>query len=214
MKWPSLPQPEDSTAQAAGSDAACPASEQSPSLSRTESGQGWGRLGTMAVAAFVPKDKAACLNWTLRFLVGGAFVLAGALKIADPAKFADDVSHYRLVPYALLNLVAILLPWIEVVAGLFVLVGVWLRASACLITCLTALFFGLIVSALARGLNIECGCFGTLGGKHVGLVNLAIDSTLFLLAALLASRSKDGPPGGNSAEAGARNPASSTPGIL
>jgi hypothetical protein len=42
-------------------------------------------------------------------------------------------------------------------------------------------------------LNIECGCFGTVGGQHVGLVNLAIDATLFFLAALLARRSKDCP---------------------
>jgi hypothetical protein len=56
---------------------------------------------------------------------------------------------------------------------------------------MTVVFFSAIVSALARGLNIECGCFGTVGGKHVGLVNLAIDSTLFCLAAWLAKRAKD-----------------------
>lgn len=131
------------------------------------------------------------LNWVLRLVVGGAFVFAGALKIADPAQFAVAVSHYRLVPHELLNLLAILLPWIEVTAGVFVLAGIWLRAAALVITGLTAVFFALIVSALARGLNIECGCFGTVGGKNVGLLNLAIDATLFFLAAFLARRSKN-----------------------
>ena len=131
------------------------------------------------------------LQWLLRLVVGGAFVVAGVLKLADPAKFAVDVSHYRLVPYELLNLVAILLPWIEVTTGLFVLAGVWLRAAALVITSLTAVFFAAIVSALARGLNIECGCFGTVGGQHVGLVNLVIDTTLFSLAVLLARRAKN-----------------------
>ena len=129
------------------------------------------------------------LNVILRLLVGGAFVVAGALKVADPAKFALDVSNYRLVPYELINLVAILLPWIEITAGLFVLAGIWLRAAALVITSLTVMFLVLIVSALARGLNIECGCCGTVGGKHIGLVNLVIDSALLALSALLVKRS-------------------------
>jgi len=146
-------------------------------------------------------------NWILRLVVGGAFVIAGALKIAGPAKFAVDVSNYRLVPHELINLVAILVPWIEVTAGAFVLAGIWLRTAALVITSLTVMFFAVIVSALARGLNIECGCFGTVGGKHVGLVNLAIDSTLFFLAALLARRSKDYPAKKIFREAGAQNSA-------
>ena len=129
------------------------------------------------------------LNVILRLLVGGAFVVAGALKVADPAKFALDVSNYRLVPYELINLVAILLPWIEITSGLFVLAGIWLRAAALVITSLTVVFLVLIVSALARGLNIECGCFETVGGKHIGLVNLVIDSALLVLSALLVKRS-------------------------
>lgn len=130
------------------------------------------------------------LNWILRFIVGGAFVTAGALKIADPAQFAIGVTNYRLVPHELINLVAILLPWVELIAGAFVLTGIWLRSAALLLTILTVMFFFAIVSALVRGLNIECGCFGTIGGRHVGLVNLAIDLVLFTLAALLVRRSQ------------------------
>jgi hypothetical protein len=111
----------------------------------------------------------------------------------SPAKFAVDVSNYRLLPHELINLVAVLLPWVEIVAGAFVLAGIWLRAAALVITIMTAMFFTVIVSALARGLNIECGCFGTVGGRHVGLVNLAIDSTLFCLALLLTFRSRREP---------------------
>jgi uncharacterized membrane protein YphA (DoxX/SURF4 family) len=102
-----------------------------------------------------------CINGILRLLVGGAFVFAGALKMADPAKFVLDVGNYRLVPHELINLMAILIPWIEITAGAFVLAGIWLRAATLVITGLTAMFFTVIVSALARGLNIECGCFGT-----------------------------------------------------
>ena len=128
------------------------------------------------------------LTAILRFIVGGAFVLAGVLKMADPAKFAIDISNYRLLPMELINLVAIVIPGIEVLAGGLVLAGIRLKAAALVITGLTVVFFAVIVSALVRGLNIECGCFGTVGGKHIGLVNLAIDSTLFCLAALLTKR--------------------------
>jgi uncharacterized membrane protein YphA (DoxX/SURF4 family) len=110
--------------------------------------------------------------------------------VVDPAKFAQDVSHYRLLPHDLINLVAILLPWIEVTAGFLVVAGIRLRAAAQVIISLTIMFLIVIVSALARGLNIECGCFGTIGGKHVGLVNLAIDFTLLVFAVTLAQRSK------------------------
>jgi len=151
-----------------------------------------------------------CLNGILRLLVGGAFVIAGALKIADPAKFALDVSNYRLVPHELINLVAILVPWIEITAGSLVLAGIWLRPAALVIASLTVMFFAVIVSALARGLNIECGCFGTIGGKHIGLVNLAIDSTLLFLAALLARRSPGCPANEIFREAGAQNSAPPT----
>ncbi|MCI0534836.1 MAG: DoxX family membrane protein, partial [Verrucomicrobiales bacterium] len=117
--------------------------------------------------------RANWLTWFLRLAVGGAFIAAGALKIASPEKFAVAVSNYRLLPHELINLVAILIPWVEVLAGLLVLAGIWLRAAALVITSLTVMFFVVITSALARGLNIECGCFGTVGGKHVGLTNLA-----------------------------------------
>jgi hypothetical protein len=97
---------------------------------------------------------------------------------------------------------------VEVTVGIFVLAGIWLRSSALVITGMTAMFFALIVSALARGLNIECGCFGTIGGKHIGLVNLAIDTTLFILAVTLAVRSKDGHVKEIFRKAGAQNSAS------
>ncbi len=127
----------------------------------------------------------------LRLSVGGAFVFAGALKVADPAAFVTAVENYHLLPRVLVHLVAILLPWIEIVAGAAVLTGIWLRAAAALLSAMTLMFAVVIVSALVRGLDISCGCFGTVGGKHVGLVNLVIDATLACLAIALAIRAGD-----------------------
>jgi putative oxidoreductase len=133
--------------------------------------------------------RAGKLDRILRLIVGGAFLFAGLLKISNPSKFAIDISNYRLLPPEMINFLAIVIPGIEVVTGLFILAGIWLRSATLVIISLTVMFLFVIVSALARGLNIECGCFGTIGGRHVGLVNLAIDVTLFSLAALLFQRS-------------------------
>ena len=135
--------------------------------------------------------RAHSFNWLLRLPVGGAFVIAGILKIAAPAGFAVNVSHYRLVPHGLINPVAIVLPWIELVAGFCVISGFWLRAGALLIAAMTAVFFFVIISALARGLNIECGCFGTIAGKTIGLQTLAIDFGCFCLAVWLIWRTRN-----------------------
>ncbi len=125
------------------------------------------------------------LNIALRLILGGVFVFAGALKIYEPAKFALDIANYRLVPHILINLFAITLPWVEVLAGLLLIAGVWLRASALIVLAMTIMFFLAISSALARGLDIECGCFGTVGGRKIGLTSLAFDTGLLCMAAWL-----------------------------
>jgi uncharacterized membrane protein YphA (DoxX/SURF4 family) len=118
------------------------------------------------------------LQLVLRIFLGGFYVLAGSLKVPDPAKFAEAVGNYRIVPHELINLVAITLPWIEITAGLFLMLGIWQKASAWLINIMTLVFIAGIVAALARGLNIECGCFGTVGGRRVGLRAILEDAAL------------------------------------
>jgi putative oxidoreductase len=130
-------------------------------------------------------------NWStlfLRLVLGGLFVAAGRLKVTDPGKFAISVDNYRLVPHDLVNLVAITLPSIEVLAGLFLIFGFWTRASAVLITGMTAVFVVAIVTALARGLDIECGCFATVGGRKAGLITLAQDALLLFIGFVLIRR--------------------------
>ena len=73
----------------------------------------------------------------------------------------------------------------QIDCNVFQSIAIEIEEGALVLTTLTAMFFVVIIVALARGLNIECGCFGTVGGKHIGLVNLAIDTSLFLLSLLL-----------------------------
>ena len=125
-------------------------------------------------------------NLLLRLVVGGVFVVAGALKIWDPSHFAVDVANYRLLPDALVNLVAITLPWIEVLVGGMLMAGLWKKPSALLITGMMALFLAGIAQAVYRHLDIRCGCFSTIEARHVGLTALAEDFALFVAAAWLA----------------------------
>ncbi|MHC1767764.1 MAG: DoxX family protein [Verrucomicrobiia bacterium] len=121
------------------------------------------------------------VHLAVRVFLGGFYIAAGAVKLPDPGKFAEAIGNYRILPHEWLNLAAITLPGIEIVAGAFLVLGVWLRTSAWMINAMTALFIVAIATALAQGLNIECGCFGTVGGREVGL--LAIFQDLLLLAA-------------------------------
>lgn len=128
----------------------------------------------------------------LQLLVGGFYLWAGGTKIADPGKFAEAVANYRILPHELINGVAITLPWIEIAAGLCVILGIWLRAGAWLLNLMTLVFIVAISSAVSRGLNIECGCFGTVGGRHVGLRAIGEDVLLlvFGLSLLWIARSQ------------------------
>ena len=142
----------------------------------------------------------------LRVFLGGFYVVAGAVKIPDPGKFAEAVGNYRLLPHALVNLAAITLPWIEVVAGLLLVVGIWRKASAWLINAMTVVFIGAIASAVARGLSIECGCFGTVGGRQVGLKAIAEDSVLLAIGLWLVWNSKPKPQPSLAPEVGVSSP--------
>ena len=128
------------------------------------------------------------LSFVLRLVVGGIFVYAGVVKILDPAQFANDVANYRLLPSVLVNFVAITLPWVETVAGILMVMGFWLPGSALVITGLMGVFLVAIGQALARGLDINCGCFGTIEGGKIDALTLARDVTLFVCAAWLCWR--------------------------
>jgi len=95
----------------------------------------------------------------IRLLLGFLFLYSALDKILDPAKFAEVIYNYRLLPVELLNICAMIVPWIEITIGITLLLGVWLTASALLLSGLTIVFIGLLLSAIVRGLNIECGCF-------------------------------------------------------
>ena len=131
------------------------------------------------------------LNFILRLVLGGIFLYAGAIKIVNPAAFATGIGNYRLLAHEWLNLLAITLPWIEVIAAAVLIAGVWKRASALLIALMLVVFLVAIGQAVARNLNIDCGCFGTVAGRKVGLMGLGEDLAMLAGALWLTWRERD-----------------------
>ncbi len=114
-------------------------------------------------------------------MVGGVFVWAGILKVFDPLGFAQDIANYRVFPRGLTFFIALTLPWIEIFCGIFVFAGIFRTAGSLLLSCLLVGFLVLTVSALLRGLDIDCGCFGSFGRK-VDLKLILTDSVLLFFS--------------------------------
>ena len=116
-----------------------------------------------------------------RLLLGGVFVWAGAVKALDVPAFAGQVAAYQLLPYAWNYVVAATLPYVELLAGVLLLVNRRVKPAALLLLLLNALFIGVLVSVVARGLDIDCGCFGPDAGT-TPLQALGRDIVLLALA--------------------------------
>jgi putative oxidoreductase len=108
-----------------------------------------------------PKEALASPWLTVRVQIAlGVFFVAAALpKLVDPPSFAHMIYNYRLVPGAFVNLMALVMPWLELLAGLALILGIWTRASAGLVAGLLLVFIVAISLNLARGNAIDCGCF-------------------------------------------------------
>jgi len=125
------------------------------------------------------------LLFLCRVIVGFVFIYAGILKISDPAGFSDAINNYDLLPLSFVNFIAITLPWIEVVSGLFLLFGVSVKENSFIISVMLVVFILAIVISLGRGLNIDCGCFGTSSGTKVGMIKLVENIVLLTFSFLL-----------------------------
>ena len=105
-----------------------------------------------------------------RMLVGATFTYAGVLKLLDPARFAEDLANYRIFPSAAVPMLAVTVSGIEVVAGAVLFSGRLLRPAAVVICGMLLGFIAAVASALWRGLDLECGCFGGSGRVDAGLL--------------------------------------------
>jgi uncharacterized membrane protein YphA (DoxX/SURF4 family) len=119
-----------------------------------------------------------------RLILGGIFVYASYPKLMDPGNFARLVYGYRVIHPDLVNLVGVTFPWLEAVAGAFLVVGILPRSSALVLAGLLGVFMAAGLLALLRGLEISCGCFFPfMGDEELGWDLMVRDGLLLLLAA-------------------------------
>ncbi|MBI3872094.1 MAG: DoxX family membrane protein [candidate division Zixibacteria bacterium] len=117
-----------------------------------------------------------------RVILGGVFVYASWDKILHPDGFAHAVHNYRVLPDSLISLFALMLPWLELLCGVSLILGLRFQAAATLSGGLLVIFLVAVCITIARGINIECGCFTVSAhGRQAGLSVLIQDAGLLLL---------------------------------
>jgi uncharacterized membrane protein YphA (DoxX/SURF4 family) len=115
-------------------------------------------------------------------VLGGLFFYAGLQKVLHIHEFAEAVLAYQLLPESLVGLAVAGLPWLEVAAGLCLMVGLKRRSCLLLLTGLVAVFLVVIFVTMARGLKIDCGC-GLFFQRQVGWAAVLEDTVLLIWAA-------------------------------
>lgn len=115
--------------------------------------------------------------------IGFIFIYAAIPKILRPDEFADGINNYRILPYFLVNLLAIGLPYVELLFGIFLFLGKRVKAASFGTTLLMIVFIIAVLSAWIRGIDITCGCFGS-GGEIISYKEIVRD-IVFLLMSLI-----------------------------
>lgn len=103
------------------------------------------------------------LTFFCRLILGGVLLIAGGLKAADPYASATSVRAYQVLPIPIANFLGFVLPFIEVGLGIFLIIGIWVKFVSVLGAALMLVFVVAIGQAWARGISLDCGCFGKGG---------------------------------------------------
>lgn len=139
----------------------------------------------MLAAAFGPR--AHLVPLVARFVVGGAFLAAGVLKVSHPADLAAAITAFQLgIPPTVSAAIAVGMPLLEILLGAYLLAGWLLPLSSAVATVLLAVFTLVLTSVVARGIDAPCGCFGPADQARASWWGVARDGLLLLPAAYLS----------------------------
>jgi len=138
------------------------------------------------------EPKSGVAGWDLlltRLVLGGLFVFAGVMKAQDVQSFAEAVDAFRIVPAAWAPWLAFLIPWVEMVSGAILILGLMSRASALVIFVMLLGFIGGMLSVMIRDVDVDCSCFGDyFGDSKVGWPTVVRNLVFLGLAAPLVVR--------------------------
>jgi putative oxidoreductase len=116
-----------------------------------------------------------------RIILGTIFIYAATGKVLYPAEFSEAIANYQLVPLIFTNFLAVIIPWIELICGLLLLNGFKTQSANFILLTLICVFSLGAVSAIARGLDINCGCF-TESSRRVGLIFLVEEASMLSMS--------------------------------
>ena len=123
-----------------------------------------------------------------RLVLGGIFIVAGASKIGHGAEFAAQIAGFRILPQPVIAPMALALPFLEVLLGGYLVLGLFTRTAGWIAVLLLALFDGAIASAVIRGMTVSCGCFGPNDKTETTWAEVARDAIVVALAVIVALR--------------------------
>ena len=122
------------------------------------------------------------IQYAVLSIIALFFIVAAVPKLANPEAFAESISNYQIVPGYLINLMAIYLPWVELFAGISLFSRVTRKAGLSLIFIMLLVFIAAQSIALAKGLDITCGCFSVSeGSKKAGLSGILQNLVLLVM---------------------------------
>lgn len=125
----------------------------------------------------------------VRLGLAAVFGFAASVKLQGPQSFADSIKAFKVLPDHLVVLATFTIPWAEAICALLLLLGLWTRAAALVLSVQLAVFIAGIASVLARHMDVTCGCFGKydflcsgpLGWCNVGQNALLLAGSLLIL---------------------------------
>ena len=124
------------------------------------------------------------IDFAFRLILGGFFIVAGLLKIRDPKALTAAIETYQVLPYSISVLMALFLPWLELLAGIGVAFRKLYKGSLLILVLLLLMFVMALAQGWARGLDVTCGCFGD--PDHENQTNYAWLITRDILLILIA----------------------------
>lgn len=128
-------------------------------------------------------DRDKSLLQAMRLVLGCIFLYASLDKIRQPKEFAEAVYNYRILPDALVNVLAVVLPWIELIVGILLVAGFLVGGSLFICVFLMTVFLGAMAVTLIRGIDVQCGCFSLDAGEPITYLTLFRDSLILAFSA-------------------------------
>jgi len=124
-----------------------------------------------------------------RIFLGFLFIYASLEKILQPEEFAKQVGYYKALPFGLENLLAIVLPWTELIVGICLLAGLFVDGAALLSIIMMLVFILAISQAMLRGIDITCGCFKvSADSEKLGLHTIIRDIIFLIMSFVVLNR--------------------------